>query len=128
MAGIIYDSTKIKVYGNLVALCKYAGETREWCDALWQEILADRELYDEFMYFSRHNTLSDKMNCHGYTMIDLFIWEMDRYNLRHDTGKNTGECRKVDMVLHAFDTMARMKKNPEEYVRRLEEGRGNDKL
>lgn len=128
MAGIIYDSTKIKVYENLKTLCRFAGETQEWCDALWMELLGDEELYREFLYYMKHNALDDKMSCCGYTMTDLFIWQMEQYNLLHDTGKNTERCQKVDMVLRAFATMAQMKKNPEEYVRRFEEGRGNDRI
>lgn len=128
MAGIIYDSTKIKIYENFKALCSFAGETQEWCDELWPEIMTDEELYRELLYYMKHNTLNDKMKCCGYTLIDLFIWQMEHYNLLHDTGKNTEQCRKTDMVLRAFETMAQLKKNPEACVRRLEEGKGNDRL
>lgn len=128
MAGIIYDSSKVRIYENLKALCRFAGEGQEWCDALWLEIMTDEELYGELLYYMKNNTLNDRMSCCGYTLIDLFIWQMERYNLLHDTGKNTEQCRKVDMVLRAFETMAQLKKNPEECMRRLKEGRGNDRL
>lgn len=128
MAGIIYDSSRIKAYENLKALCKFAGETQEWCDMLWQEVAPDTELYRELLYYMRNNSLADKVSCCGYTLTDLYVWQMDRYNLFHDTGKNTAQCRKADMVLRAFDTMAQMKKNPEAYLKRFEEGRGMDQL
>lgn len=128
MAGVIFDSTKLKVYENLKLLCRFAGESQEWCDALWAEVMMDAELYRELIYYMKNNTLNDRMSCCGYTLIDLFIWQMDHYNLLHDTGKNTDKCLKVDMVLRAFEAMAQMKKDPEEYVRRLEEGRGNDRM
>lgn len=128
MSGIIFDSTKIKVYESLKKLCRYAGESEEWCDSLWMEVMMDEELYGELLYYMKNNTIQDRMKCHGYSLIDLFIWQMEQYNLLHDTGKNTDRCRKVDMVLRAFDSMAQLKKNPEEYVRRLKEGRGNDRL
>ncbi|MBQ7839621.1 MAG: hypothetical protein IJ390_03930 [Lachnospiraceae bacterium] len=128
MTGIIFDSGKIKVYENLCALCRYAGESQQWCDLLWQELLLDAQLYEEFLFFLKNGTLNDKMNCCGYTMIDLFIWQMDKYNLLHDTGKNTAECKKVDMVLRAFETMAQMKKDPETFLKRFDEGRGMDQL
>lgn len=128
MAGIIYDSTKVKVYENLKALCSFAGEPQEWCDMLWQEIVPDAELYRELLYYMRNNSLEDKARCCGYTLTDLYVWQMDRYNLLHDTGKNTAACRKVDMVLRAFEAMAQMKKNPEGYRKRFEDGRGMDQL
>lgn len=128
MAGIIFDNSRLKVYENLGALCRFAGESQEWCDVLWQELMLDQGLYEEMLYYMQHNTLNDRLTCCGYTLIDLFVWQMDKYNLLHDTGKNTAECRKVDMVLRAFETMAQMKKNPEEYLKRFEEGRGMDQL
>ena len=39
MGGMIYDGSRIRAYENLKALCSYAGETPEWCDALWREML-----------------------------------------------------------------------------------------
>lgn len=128
MAGIIYDSSKVKVYENLRTLCSFAGESQEWCDALWQDIVTDPELYGELLYYMHNDTLSGRMSCCGYTLIDLFVWQMDKYNLLHDTGKNTADCKKVDMVLRAFETMAQMKQNPEEYLRRFGQGRSQDQL
>ena len=128
MASVIFDSTKLKVYESLGVLCRFAGESQDWCDALWGEFLLDGELYEELLYYMKHHTFHDKMNCCGYTLVDLYVWQMEHYNLMHDSGKNTEKCSKVGMVLHAFDFMAQMKKNPEECVRRLKEGRGNDKL
>lgn len=128
MAGIIYDSSKVKVYENLRTLCSFAGESQEWCDALWQDIVLDPELYGELLYYMHNDTLSSRMSCCGYTLIDLFVWQMDKYNLLHDTGKNTADCKKVDMVLRAFETMAQMKRDPEEYLRRFGQGRSQDQL
>jgi hypothetical protein len=53
---------------------------------------------------------------------------MDKYNLIREIGKNTAECNKVRMVINAFRMMIDMKADPETYIRRLEEGRGEDKL
>ena len=127
MTGVIYDSSRIKVYENLSALCNLAGESQEWCDARWQEIAADKQLYEELLFFMKNHTLKGGAACRGYTLTDLFVRQMDRYNLFHDTGKNTAECQKVDMVLRAFDAMAKLKKDPDVYIRRLEDGRGMDR-
>jgi len=128
MQGIIYDANKIKVYENLCALCEMAGEPQEWCDSLWEALLTDRQLYEEFVYFLQHKTYLDKMKCCGYSMIDLYFLQMEKYNRLHDTGKNTAECKKVDMVLRSFEAMARLKKDPETWSRRFGEGRGMDWL
>lgn len=43
-------------------------------------------------------------------------------------GKDTSECNKETMVLSAFRTMIELIRSPDEYVKRLGEGRGMDKM
>ena len=49
MAGILYDARRIKAYEGLLALGEIADETRQWCDELWEELVFDQELLDEFI-------------------------------------------------------------------------------
>ena len=127
MSGILYDARKIKAYEALLELCELAGETQGWGDALWEELLHDEELMEEMVYYLEHHNLLGKASCVGYTLIDLFVWEMDIYNLIADSGKNTASCNKETMVLRAFRTMTEMKKDPIHYKKRLSEGFGMDK-
>ena len=110
MEGMIYDGSRICAYENLRALCSYAGETAEWCDALWKEMLRDGELYGELLYYMRNNTLQDRMRCRGCTLIDLFARQMDRGSSGRGAAEEDDHCRLVDMVLRAFADMARMKR------------------
>lgn len=127
MSGIVYDATKIKVYGALKQRCGYAGFLEEWGDELWEELLSDYGLYREVVYYLEHHSFLDEEKFYGYGLTDLFIWQMDRSNLFHDTGKNTAECNKETMALQAFRTMAEMKKNPEWYLKKINEGPGMDR-
>lgn len=128
MAGIVYDGSRVKVYEILVRLCEAAGENDEWRDTFWIELLGDEEIYCEFIYYLEHHELREKVRCEGYTLIDLFIWQMGLSNLKMDTGKNTGLCNKESMVLRAYRSMIEMKKNPESFIRRMKEGRGMDQM
>lgn len=125
-ASIIFDQSRLKVYDGLTRLCEYAGETGEWCNVLWSEMLVDQQLYDAFVYYLEHHGLPESPKCAGYSLTDCYVWEVEQDNLRRDTGKNTAQCNKEDMVLHAFMTMAKMKRSPEEFVRRFRDGRGMD--
>lgn len=127
MSGIVYDARRIKAYEAMLELGQYAGFDKEWCDALWSDLLIDLELFDEFVYYLDHHTIEGKVRFEGYTLIDLFIWEMDIYNLIADSGKNTETCNKETMVLRAFKTMTAFKKDPEHFKKRLTEGFGMDK-
>ncbi len=128
MNGIIYDARRIKAYEGLMALGEYAGKDAGWLGRLWEEILADDALMKEFMYYLDYHGFLDELKCEGYALTDLYVWQMNRYNLVRDIGKNTECCNKEAMVLNAFYTMILMEKNPAVYVRRLTSGEGMDQL
>lgn len=126
MAGILYDARRIKAYEGLLALGEIAEETKQWCDELWEELVFDAELLDELVFYLEHHSLKDKVHCEGYGLTDLYIWQMNRYNIIGDSGKNTAACNKDRMVLHAFRDMINMKKEPAAYVKKMTMGRGMD--
>ncbi len=128
MANIVLDGSKIKVYGMLQNLCDYCNEKDSWCDELWGYMLQNDELYEEFVYFIVNRSLMGKMNVEGYTLIDLYVKQIDMYNVRNDLGKNPIYCMKEDMVLRSFLMMGRLLEAPETYKKKLEDGFGMDQL
>ncbi len=128
MNGIVYDARRIRAYEGLLALGEYAGKTADWLDGLWKEIVVDSALLREFMYYLDHHCFLDELQCEGYTLTDLYVWQMDRYNLVREIGKNTECCNKEAMALNAFYTMYLMQRDPAGYVRRLTSGEGMDQL
>ncbi len=126
MSGIVMNTGKLKIYENLCALGRFAAMSTDFIDNLWQELLIDRPLYDEMCYYMQHRTFMDKVEYEGYTLCDLFIWQMGQDNLVHDTGKNTAECNKEAMVLKTFQMMIALKKNPQEWLPRLSYNAGMD--
>lgn len=128
MANIVLDGSKIKVYGMLQNLCDYCNEKDSWCDELWGYMLQNDELYEEFVYFIVNRSLMGKMNIEGYTLIDLYVKQIDMYNVRNDLGKNPIFCMKEDMVLRSFLMMGRLLEAPETYKKKLEDGFGMDQL
>lgn len=128
LQGILYDARKIKVYEGLLALGEYAGQEKEWTDGLWADLLTVPELYAEMVYYLEHHGFKDVFRFQGYSLTDLYVWQMNRYNLIKDFGKNTSECNKETMVLRSFRTMIDLMRSPEEYLKRLGENRGMDRL
>lgn len=128
MQGILYDGRKVQVYERLLSLGEYAGQRKEWTEELWTDLLAVPPLYEEMVYYLEHHGYKGRFQYKGYSLIDLYVWQMNRYNLIKDAGKNTAECNKETMVLRSFRTMIELMKNPEEYLKRLQEGRGMDRL
>ena len=128
MGTIIYDARKIKAYEDIRALGEYAGKEEEYIDELWKGLLFDAELMKEFMYYLDHHALLDEVRCEGYGLTDLYVWNISKYNLYRDLGKNPVECNKEAMVLDSFMSMIEMKKNPEEYCKWLSQDNGMDRF
>ena len=116
---ILYNAGKIKSFENLKTLALMVGETKEFASSLWQDMLNDEELLDEFNYYVVNRTLKGKVKCGDFSLLDLYFAQMNKYNYFHDIGKNTNNCSKERMVLHAFKQMVDMKKDPE-YLKHFE--------
>ena len=127
MSQIILGTEKLKAFRGLSMLCEYAGKSEEWCNELWLSLLTDYELYTELLYYLENHCFADCLKAAGYSLTDLYVWQMGQDNLRRDTGKNTENCNKEEMVLQAFWTMAQMRKDPSEYERKLADGSGMGK-
>lgn len=125
---IIIATAKLKACDFCYELCRYCGYDTKWTDELWGDIIADDALLGEFIYYAENHTLRDSYSISGYSLTDLYVFQMDKYNLIREIGKNPPECNKERMVLNAFRMMIDMKADPETYVRRLTEGRGEDRL
>jgi hypothetical protein len=128
MQGILYDATKVKVCQAFYDICNYAELPAQWSDELWMDILSRKPIYKELIYYIEHHTFLDELKVCGYSLCDLYVWQMNRYNLIKDTGKNSRTCNKEKMAMQAFRTMVDLMDDPKEYRKRLEEGQGTDKL
>lgn len=128
MQQIILDTSKIKVYELFHQMGELAHRPEDWIVHIWGKMLTNEQVYDEFVYYLEHHELKAQYSVEGYTMVDLFVYQIDHYNLIHDTGKNDGRCNKDIMVFNAFAFMLQMQEHPEEYKKRLERGEGMDKM
>lgn len=128
MKGILYDATKVKACQAFYDICDYAELSREWADALWTDILPRSQVYEELIYYIEHHTFLDKLKVCGYSLCDLYVWQMNRYNLIKDTGKNSRTCNKEKMAMQAFRTMIDLLNDPETCGKKLDYEQGMDKF
>lgn len=128
MNNIIIASEKLKLYDLVNKWAGYSGYTNEWADKFWKDLLLNSEVYEEFLYYIDHEDFLCKYSYNGQYITDIFIWEMRKYNIKTDRGKNYADCDKVEMILNAFRTMLDMKDNGEKVVNDMENKNGGDKL
>lgn len=130
MANIIIASEKIKLFEIVKSYSEYAGYTNEWAEEFWQDLLLNKGIYDEFLYYIDKNDFLCKYSIDGQYITDVFIWEMRKFNIKTDRGKNYADCDKAEMILNAFRTMLNMAKNNENKNRvknAMENKNGGDK-
>lgn len=113
MSIILYNAGKLKSFENLRTLSELVGESEAFANELWSYMLSDEELLDEFNYFVANHAIRGNICCGELSLLDIYFSQMNKYNLYHDLGKNTGECDKDRMVLHAFKQMMDMRKDPD---------------
>ena len=127
MANIIYDARKIKLMEAVKELSDLVGNNDDWFKSFWSSVMENTGIYEELLYYIDHHDLLCRYTIDGYSIADLFVWQMSNYDLLHDTGKNDASCCKEAMVLFAFEAMAEMAKDPETYKNRIQSDMRLDK-
>ena len=123
---IIFDGRRIAAYQIAEEFCKSKGWSDEFLAELWEGILSEPVLYDEFTYFLEMNELTGNTVCEGYTMFDLYFYHLHDYNAHHDVGKDTSVTDKDEIMYLAFHTMGQLKREPEKYRKMLNKCEGMD--
>ncbi|MCR5119413.1 MAG: hypothetical protein K6B44_07315 [Lachnospiraceae bacterium] len=123
---ILFDARRVKAYEYLKQLCEACGKSEEFTEGLWMEMIADEGLMGEFMYYLDNHSLFGQLECKGYTLNDLYFYNMRQFEMTQDIGKNYSDCDKEALVLDTFMDMAGMLKDPDRYIKKLSEGLGMD--
>lgn len=126
MSGIILSTEKLKAYEYFENWCEYCRFDKAFRDSLWEDIITNESIYNELIFYLEHHTFQDRVKIGGYSLSDLYVFQMNHFNLMSDLGKNPPECNKERMVVKAFRMLADMKSDPETYIKRLEEGKWRD--
>lgn len=128
MAGIVIAGEKLKLFEYLNSMCSIAGYTNEWRDNFWEALLKSEPVYQEFLYYADHQDFLLKCKVGGNTIIDILIWEMRKYNVRMDVGRNGPDCDKQAMILEAFMEMLNSIDNGAKLEWSMEMRNGMDQL
>ena len=79
---IIIASEKIKLFSYLCDLCEYIRYTDKWRDEFWGKLIENEPLYREYLYYVEHKDFLLDVKVDGFSVIDILIWEMRKYNIK----------------------------------------------
>ena len=125
---IIFDRRKLAAYDIVTDFCKKMHWDDQFLAELWEGLIYNPLLFDEFVYYNQKNELTGNFTCEGYSMLDLYFYHLRQYNVSHDIGKNPENCSKDELVFRAFHTMRMLQVKPEVYKKMLSEVPGMDFL
>lgn len=128
MANIIFDSRKIMVYEDMKFLAESVGKDEAYIQKLWDGMLTCEGLYEEFLYFIDHRSIKDEFEFRGYSLTDIYVYMIGRSKMSNDYGKDIVIGGRERLLLDTFMGMVELMENPEEYIKRLDEGLGMDRL
>jgi len=86
----------------------------------------DSDMCEEFVNYIKTGQFSGKNVVEGYSIIDILVWQVDHFKLGMDQGKFAMKNNECLMILKAFESMFKMKNDPQKYVRLLTEETGQD--
>ncbi|MBE5872186.1 MAG: hypothetical protein E7294_13180 [Lachnospiraceae bacterium] len=124
----VNDALQTQAFQWAMELCKYADMSNEFLADFWNRLVADPDVYDEFCYYLKHQDYSCHTKVDGYTVVDVLIWQMDRFKMELDMDKSDMKQNGDKMLLMAFDTFLKMRKEPDFYVRAMQTDTGTDYL
>lgn len=108
------------------ALCHYAGEDETFLEQFWNNLIASKGIYEEFVNYLTNQTFLCKYKIEGYSVVDIMVWQMDHFKATMDRGQDDMKQNGDKMLLMAFDTMLKMEKSPEKYVNLMQSETGTD--
>lgn len=103
-----------------------AGEDDVFLAELAREIVEWTQLAEEFAYYMEKGDFLCKVKVEGYSVIDVLVWQMDHFKAQLDRDRYEMKHNRGKMVLGAFDTMVRMKKEPGKYKAMMQSETGTD--
>lgn len=115
-----------KIESFAAQLCARAGKNGNFCRSFCEELLEDEEICREFVYYMENGTFACQAKVEGYTVVDVMIWQIDHFKAWLDRDTSDTAQNGDGMLLLAFDTLLKMKKDPREYIRRMQSETGTD--
>ena len=118
---------KNKAYEWAEALCRYAGADEAFLQDFWERLQADKEIYEEFVYYLEHQDFLGKIKIEGYGLVDLLIFQIDHFRAVMDRDVADMRHNKDKMLLMAFNSLLQMRKDPALFVRAMQGETGTDR-
>ncbi len=118
--------TRDMVYEYTRKICEENNMPQEFLDTLWNNFLENDDIYTEYVWYLLTQDFKDTVKVDGVSVVDVLIWQIDHFKAQLDMDTYETKRNKATMVLRAYDTLLKMRKEPEKYIRHMQEDTGSD--
>lgn len=113
-------------YQFAAALCYYANKDKAFLEDFWERLRQEDDILEEFCYYMENQKFACCVSIEGYTVIDVMVWQIDHFKAELDRRDPDMRDNGDKMLLMAFDTFLKMRKDPEKYIWIMQEETGTD--
>lgn len=106
--------------------CARFGRDDNFAEEFFSELKEDEEICKELVYYIQQGTFACKAKVEGYTVVDIMVWQMDHFKAWLDRDNSEMKQSGDGMVLMAFRTLLAVRKNPEQYIQKMQYETGTD--
>ena len=115
-----------ELYDFAAALCEQAEEEKGVLDEFWNKLQNHPQVMEGFRYYYENKDFPDELSVGGITVVDILVWQVDRFKAAIDEGKFALKYNGPHMVLGAFYTMCDVCDDPLKYQIRFNSETGCD--
>lgn len=114
------------LYQWIEVLCCQSRQNQEFCNEFIERLERYPDIAVEMEYYRQHGEFQAELTVAGCTVIDIMVWQIDHFKSHMDRGEQDMQSNPACMVLMAFDTLLRMKEQPEPYIQAMRSETGTD--
>ncbi|MCR4716044.1 MAG: hypothetical protein K5656_02590 [Lachnospiraceae bacterium] len=107
-------------------MCEKAGLNQEFYNDYTNRLSKYKDIQDELLEYMNTGNLSCKVEISGYTAADILVWQIDHFKSHLDRGEYDYESNQSYMVLMAYDTLMKMKEDPNPVIQAFSNETGTD--
>lgn len=116
----------VRLKTNAAKLCEAAGKDKIFLEEFWNGLCDTDGMLREFAYYCDTGKFLCKKKVSGYTLADVMVWQVDHFKAYLDRGEDCLRYDSPKLLLAAFDIMMKMEKNPEPYLKKMQQESGTD--
>lgn len=118
--------TASEVKDIVYEMSEKANLDNDFSNEFFNNIINDPPVLNEFLTYLAEGRFTCENTAYGYNVVDILVFQMDHFKAFMDRGLYSMQNNECEMLLKAFDTFMKLKKDPDKILRLLKEESGSD--